>query len=52
VILDDVLRYVAMFNAVSPGPPYQARFDLNGNGRIDLPDVLAFIPFFNQSCTP
>ncbi len=50
--LADVLAYIPLFNAVAPGPPYQARYDLNGDSHDGLSDVLRFIPFFNKICTP
>ncbi len=50
--LDDVLRYIPVFNTVPPPPLTLAeqRFDINADGKITLPDVLKFIPFFNRQC--
>ncbi len=50
--LNDVLKFIPVFNTSAPGPPYDPRFDLNASGGISLHDVLLFIPFFNQSCVP
>ncbi len=51
--LDDVLRYIPVFNRVPPPAltPAEQRFDLNADGKITLADVLKFIPFFNKQCT-
>ncbi len=50
--LDDVLRYIPVFNTVPPPPLTLAeqRFDLNADDKITLADVLKFIPFFNRQC--
>ncbi len=50
--LDDVLRYIPVFNTFGPNWPYNKRFDLNADNKITLVDVLKFIPFFNRQCTP
>ena len=50
--LDDVLRYIPVFNTLGPLSPAEKRYDLNADDKITLPDVLKFIPFFNQSCAP
>ncbi|MDO8614301.1 MAG: YncE family protein [Dehalococcoidia bacterium] len=50
--LSDVLAYIPLFNTAAPGPPYQARYDLNGDGADNLPDILRFIPYFGKTCTP
>lgn len=49
-LLSDITRFGAVFNSVAPGSPYDARFDLNGDGKITLADVTRFAPFFNKSC--
>jgi hypothetical protein len=50
--LSDVSRYSAVFGSHSPGPPYDSRFDLNGDGRITLPDIAMFSQFFGKRCSP
>jgi hypothetical protein len=41
-----------VFGSVAPTPPYNARFDLNTDGKAGLRDILTLIPFFNLTCTP
>lgn len=52
VSLSDVLAYLPVMNAVGPGLPYMARFDLNQDNSDALPDILNLIPFFGRTCTP
>ncbi len=48
--LDDVLRYIPVFNTLGPLTLAERRFDLNADDKITLADVLKFIPFFNRQC--
>ena len=50
--LVDILRFIPVFNAIAPDPPYSPRFDLNTADRIGLGDVLKFVPAFNETCVP
>jgi hypothetical protein len=52
VTLADIIAYVPVFNSVAPGPPYNARFDLNADNKIGFIDIIMFRPFFNLTCTP
>jgi len=48
----DVLKIKPAFNATSPDPDYNARFDLSGqDGTIDIIDVLKIKPYFNMRCS-
>jgi hypothetical protein len=49
--LDDVLRYIPVFNTLGPLLPAEKRYDLNADDKITLADVLTFIPYFNRQCT-
>jgi CSLREA domain-containing protein len=49
--LDDVLRYIPVFNTLGPLSPAEKRYDLNADDKITLADVLKYIPFFNRQCT-
>lgn len=46
----DALAFSPHFNAVWPDPAYSQRFDLNGDLRVSLADVLQISPFFNLAC--
>lgn len=46
----DLLMFATVFGGIAPDPPYQARFDLNGDGRVNGSDFLAMAPFFGKSC--
>ena len=46
----DVLQYIGKLNYASPNPLYNQRFDLSGDGAVNLVDVLKFIPFLNKCC--
>ncbi len=48
--LSDVSKYSGVFGSHSPGPPYDVRFDLNGDGMITLPDIATFGQFFGKRC--
>jgi len=49
--LQDALPFGALWNTISgQDANYSARFDLNGDGRVTLPDVLSLAPFFNKFC--
>jgi hypothetical protein len=48
----DLLMYGAILGHASADPQYQARFDLNGDGKISGSDLLEFAPFFGKRCTP
>jgi len=50
--IPDVLLYIGKLNYISPDPLYVQRFDLNGDGRVNLVDVLKFVPFLNEVCVP
>ncbi len=45
-----MLKFSPVFNTTGPGAPYNVRFDLNGDNKINLSDILMFSPLFNQSC--
>jgi len=49
--LVDVLQFVGKLNYSSPNPLYIQRFDLSGDGGVNLVDVLKMIPFMNKSCS-
>ena len=44
----DVLCYNSQFGE---GAVYDARFDLNAGGEVDILDVLLYKPVINTSCT-
>jgi hypothetical protein len=50
--LADAAIYSGVFGSQSPGPLYAVRFDLNGDGRITLPDMAQFSSFFGKRCLP
>jgi hypothetical protein len=47
----DILGFGPVFGAMAPNPPFDARYDLTGDGKITGPDLLTFGPFFGQNCT-
>ena len=51
--VQDALAFGAHWLTVSgQDADYSARFDLNGDDRVTLPDVLSLAPFFNKACVP
>jgi hypothetical protein len=48
----DIMMFQRFFGSVAPDPRYNARFDLNVDGRVSGGDVLIFGRFFGKSCTP
>jgi lysophospholipase L1-like esterase len=48
----DLLMFAPVFGSIGPNPPYNPRFDLNGDGRINGQDLLKFAPFFGKRCAP
>jgi hypothetical protein len=36
------------YNSAAGDPAYNARFDVNADGRVSLGDVVTFGPFFNK----
>jgi hypothetical protein len=48
----DLLAFAPVFGAISPNPLYDARFDLNADGRIHGSDFLKLAPFMAHSCAP
>jgi hypothetical protein len=48
----DLLMFAPVFGSIGPNPPYDPRFDLNGDGRINGQDLLKFAPFFGKRCSP
>ena len=52
-IFDALFFAPPVFFSIAPGPPFQARFDLNRSGGIDIFDVLTMAPpIFFSTCTP
>ena len=52
-IFDMLFLAPPVFFSVAPGPPYQARFDLQPSGGIDIFDALRMAPpMFFATCTP
>ena len=52
-IFDVIVLEPPVFGSVAPGPPYEARFDLQPSGGIDIFDVLRMAPpVFFATCTP
>jgi hypothetical protein len=48
----DLLMFAPVFGAISPNPPFNARFDLNNDGKINGSDFLVMAPFFGKTCAP
>jgi hypothetical protein len=46
----DLLMFAPVLGAIAPDPAYNARFDLNNDGRINGSDLLKFAPFFGKHC--
>lgn len=46
----DLLMFAPVFGAIGPNPPYNTRFDLNGDDRINGSDFLNFSTFFGKKC--
>lgn len=48
----DLLTFAPVFGGVAPDAPYDARWDLNNDGRINGTDFLKVAPFFGRHCAP
>lgn len=48
----DVTKFSSVFGSMAPGPPYDPRFDLNGDDRINTTDVTIYSAFLGKRCVP
>lgn len=46
----DLLTFATVFGGIAPSAPYDARWDLNADGRVSGSDFLKLAPFFGKTC--